>query len=294
MAAVRSFSGGDMPLLTCYLDESGDTGSLPTSTSPIQPLICLMGLTLDATYLRPFTAEFLELKTRFFPGRFGAKYKHTHLSKLLEEIKGSDLRAAFRTDDHDRKHHHIGFFDALLDFVASYDCRIFGRVWIKGIGAALKGTAVYTYSAQKICETFNHLLEEANAQGIVIADSRFPKKNREVSFSVLTLKLSLAGDACPRIIEAPTFGHSENHAGLQICDLLCSGLLFPIAAYTYCTGYVANIHVHDGYAVLKQRYASKLRERQHRYWDAQEEKFVGGLVVNDGIAKRSGAVLFRN
>jgi len=253
-----------------------------------------MGLTLNTAYLRPFTAEFLDLKTRFFPGRFGARYQHTHLSKLLEEIKGSDLRAAFRSDDHDRKHHHIGFFDALLDFIASYDCRIFGRIWIKGIGVPFNGTAVYTYSAQNICGTFNHLLEQKDDYGIVIADSRFPKENRGVSFSILTQKLSVVGDARPRIVEAPTFGHSENHAGLQVCDLLCSGLLFPIAAYTYCTGHVTNIHVHPGFSILKQRYASKLRDRQHRYWDLDDERWLGGLVVNDAILKRSGTHLFRN
>jgi hypothetical protein len=179
------------------------------------------------------------------------------------------------------------------DFVASYDCRIFGRVWIKGIGAPFNGTAVYTYSAQNVCETFNHLLQQKDDRGIVIADSRFPKENRGVSFSILTQKLSMTGDACPRIIEAPSFGHSENHAGLQVCDLLCSGLLFPIATYTYCTGYVTNVHVSEGFAALKQRYAPKLRERQHRYWDPENERHTGGLVISDPIARRSGAHLFR-
>lgn len=280
-------------MLVCYLDESGDTGSLPTNISLIPPLICLLGMTLNATYLRAFSTEFLDLKTRFFPGRFGAQYRHTHLSKLLEEIKGSDLRAAFRGTDHDRKHHHIGFFDALLDFVASYDCRILGRVWIKGLGAAFNGTSVYTYSAQNMCETFNHLLQRKDEEGIVIADSRFPKENRGVSFSMLTQKLSVTGDALPRILEAPIFGHSENHAGLQVCDLLCSGLLFPIAAYSYCTDHVTSIHVHPGYSVLKQRYAIKLRDMQHRYWDADNERWSGGLVVSDALLHRPGGHLFR-
>jgi hypothetical protein len=31
----------------------------------------------------------------------------------------------------------------------------------------------------------------------------------------------------------PTFGHSENHAGLQLADLVCSALLFPMAMDAY-------------------------------------------------------------
>ena len=280
-------------LIACYLDESGDTGVLPGASSKIPPLICLLGLTLDARYLRAFTSEFLDLKSRFFPGLFGEKYGHTRLSRLLQEIKGSDLRAVFRTDDKKRHHHHIGLFDALLDFVQSYGCKIFGRVWIKGIGEPFNGTAVYTNSAQSICETFNHLLDEQHDHGVVIADSRFPKENRGVSFSILTQKMSLAGDACPNIVEAPTFGHSENHAGLQVCDLLCSGLLFPIAAYTYCHGIVESVHVHKGYEPLKQRYAQKLRDLQHRYWDDDEKKWSGGVIVSDSLTKRPGSHLFR-
>jgi len=134
---------------------------------------------------------------------------------------------------------------------------------------------------------------EQTCQSLLIADSRFPKENRGVSFSILTQKLSVTGDSRPRILEAPTFGHSENHAGLQVCDLLCSGLLFPIAAYTYCTGHVTNIHVSPGFSALKQRYISRLKDRQHRYWDYENEKHVGGIIVNDGIAKRTGAHLFR-
>ncbi len=144
--AAWSFKGA-LNVLACYLDESGDTGTLPTATAPIQPLICILGLSLPLPYLRPFTLEFLDLKARFFPGLFTGTLK---LSRILTEIKGADIRAAFRTNDHARRHLHIGFLDALLHVVESYDCRIFGRVWIKPIGVKLDGVAVYTYSAQSI------------------------------------------------------------------------------------------------------------------------------------------------
>lgn len=277
-------------MIVSYLDESGDTGSLPTPDSPVQPLLCLLGLTLDHRYLRPFTLEFIDVKKRFFPGLFVGTLR---LSGILTEIKGSDIRAAFRTDDHDRRHHHIGFLDALLDLVENYRCRIFGRVWVKAIAGRFDGVAVYTSSAQSICSTFNHLLNVNDELGVVIADSRTFVENRAVSFSILTQKLGLVGDAFPHIVEAPTFGHSNNHAGLQVCDLLCSGLLFPISAYTYCTGYVDNVHVHPNYALLKKRYAARLQGLQHRYRDQDTGRWMGGLVVSDPLGHKSAAHLFR-
>ena len=134
-------------MVICFVDESGDTGSLPSAVSPVQPLLCLLGLTLDHQYLRPFTLEFIDLKRKFFPGLFTGSLR---ISGILTEIKGADIRATFRRADRERRHHHIGFLDALLDLVTSYRCRIFGRVWIKGIAEPFNGISVYTSSAQGI------------------------------------------------------------------------------------------------------------------------------------------------
>src|SRR5262249_13118462 len=150
----------------------------------------------------------------------------------------------------------------------------------------MKGVALYTFSAQNICGTFDHMLDQKGEIGMVVADSRMPSQNSGVSFSVLTRKLSVAGDACPRIVEAPTFGHSENHAGLQVCDLLCSGLLYPIAAHVYCAGYISNIHVQPGYSLLRSRYMPRLGQRQYRYYDTTRAKWVGGITVADHLASR--------
>jgi len=45
-----------------------------------------------------------------------------------------------------------------------------------------------------------------------------------------------SGDLYDRLIELPTFAHSDNHAGLQVADAMCSALLTPIAVNTYCAG----------------------------------------------------------
>jgi hypothetical protein len=39
----------------------------------------------------------------------------------------------------------------------------------------------------------------------------------------------------------PLFGHSDNHAGIQAADLLCSAFLFPMATYMYCLGHIKTI-----------------------------------------------------
>src|SRR5467141_3622389 len=114
---------------------------------------------------------------------------------------------------------------------------------------------------QTICETFENLLSTAGDSGMVICDSRDPFKNAEVSHSIFTQKFKAGGDQYPHLVEMPTFGHSENHVGLQIADVLCSALLFPMACYVYCTGYVHNLHVRPGFAVLKARYGGRLERR---------------------------------
>lgn len=88
------------------------------------------------------------------------------------------------------------------------------------------------------------------------------------------------------------FGHSLNHAGLQIADLIASALLFPMAAYRYCLGHVQNVHVDQNFGHLTQRYGARLKALQYRYPDA-EGRWRGGITVDDRIGKQSGGLLFR-
>src|SRR5665213_2818790 len=92
-------------------------------------------------------------------------------------------------------------------------------------------------------------------------------------------------------MELPTFGHSENHVGVQLCDLILSGLIVPIAAHVYCSGHVTNVHVQPGYAQLRTQFADRLKDMQHRYQD-DTGRWKGGITVSDGIARRSSSLLF--
>ena len=97
-----------------------------------------------------------------------------------------------------------------------------------------------------------------------------------------------------RLVELPTFGHSDNHAGLQICDIVCSGLMYPIACFAYCTGHVNNVHVQSGASRLRSRYGQQLKDLQHRYYDVGTKHYVGGVVVSDAVNQKSGALMFGN
>lgn len=89
----------------------------------------------------------------------------------------------------------------------------------------------------------------------------------------------------------PTYGHSENHVGIQLADLICSALLFPMAAYAYCHGHVTSVHVRPGHVTLRARYGLRLRALQHRYVDSGHWR--GGITVADAIARRPGCHLFQ-
>ena len=279
-------------LQVCYIDEAGDLGELGDPPRPNdQPVLVLGGLFLDVANLPSLTNNFLDLKHRYFPGLAYPSYKF--LDRILPEIKGSDIRRNATCGNARQRRHAIGFLDNLLGLLRRNDVRLVARIWVKGIGGRFDGTAVYTSSIQGICEYFEHWLINRNDAGICIADSRNKFKNVNVSHSIFTKKLSAVAPSYQRLIELPTFGHSENHAGLQICDIVCSSLLYPISCYSYCTGHVNNVHVQPRGVDLKNRYGEQLKDLQYRYQNPESQRYEGGIVVSDELEHRSGSLMFR-
>lgn len=273
----------------CYVDESGDSGVLPSATSPVQPALVIAGLVLDHRDLPAITEQFVEIKRRRFPSSRRPRY----LDSILSEIKGSDVRKDACAASRNRRRHAFGFLDEIISLLEQHDTRLVGRSWIKGIGKPFDGRAVYTYSVQSLFTSLQHYLQSIDDIGIFIADHRSHQLNRNVSHSVFTQKFKTAGDDFDRIVDLPTFAVSDNHAGLQLCDLLCSALLFPMSMHAYCLGHVDNLHVRPGYRQMRDRYANRLKALQYRYRDA-EGLWRGGITVTDGLlASRTGAELFR-
>ena len=235
------------------------------------------------------THDYLNLKHRFFPN---LNYPSTRrLDRILPEVKGAEIRKHVTRGNARQKLHAVGFLDRIMGLLWRHDVRVVARVWIKAPGWPFEGTAVYTSSIQRLCTYFEHYLTKLDSSGVCIADSRSKSKNLRVSHSVFTQKFSVAPNY-ERLVELPTFGHSDNHAGLQICDIVCSALLYPIACFAYCTGHVNNVHVQPGASRLRHRYGQQLRGLQHRYYDAGVRRYVGGVTVADYLNQRSGTLMF--
>ncbi len=139
---------------------------------------------------------------------------------------------------------------------------------------------------------FQQYLTEEDDVGMVICDNRTHSLNRNVSHSIFTQKFKKTGDDIDRIIDLPTFAVSDNHAGIQVCDLLCSALLYPMFVHAYCAGYVNNLHVQLRYIDIRSAFSARLKDMQYRYKDPNGI-WRGGITVSDNLAARPGSVLFQ-
>jgi len=166
----------------------------------------------------------------------------------LVEIKGAELRRSIAEGTARERHHAVGFTDCVLGLLRKSGARLQARILVKGIGKPIDSHALYTASVQALCTGFQSALSRANDIGLVILDSRRKPQNTRVVHPVFTQKYKVAGDSYSRIVTSPTFGHASSHPVLQLTDIACSALLFPIAIQTYCTGHVTNLHVRPGYA----------------------------------------------
>lgn len=277
-------------MYVCYVDESGCMGALPSAVSPVQPVFVLAGVILGQAHLHDFTVDLLHLKRRFFPRKL--PISADFLDWVLVEIKGAEIRGQLRRHGRDRRRHAIVFMESLLRLLETHSARIVGKLFVKGIGGRFDGRAVYTTSVQVICSSFQQYLATAADTGVVILDSRAKHTNVNVSHSIFTQKFQARGDRYARIPEMPAFGHSENHAGIQAADLLCSAFLFPMATSAYCLGLVNNVHVSPTYQCVGAMFGQRLRALQFRYEEAPG-KWRGGITVSDGISQRNGGLLFQ-
>ncbi len=271
----------------CYVDEAGCPGALPAATSNVQPVLAVLGVSLPQERLSDVTLEFLKQKQRFFPGRTSGDF----LDLVLPEIKGADLRRDAARPSRRKWRPALQFLGEVFRLLVAHQAVVFGRVWIKAPGAAFKSRAVYTSSVQAICTTFQTQLEAVEERGLVIADSRSKGQNANVAHSVFTQKYRTSGDPFARIVEMPTFGHSDNHVGLQIADLLASAIVFPLAVESYSKGHVAGVHTARDYSRIKRRFGRPLQSLQYRY-QRDDGRWAGGLTVSDPLAQRSGRHLF--
>ncbi|MCU1717298.1 DUF3800 domain-containing protein [Pseudomonas sp. 5P_3.1_Bac2] len=265
----------------CYIDESGDSQQVNSATHNQQPMLVIAGLFVDAGCINRLTEDFIRLKRKYYPKRFATV--HHALDVLLTEIKGSDIRTDIRKNPVNSPitQHHFRFLDEVLAICKAQNVKLVSRIWVKSYGQHLNDKSVYSISAQNIAKRFQHYLIEQSSRGMIIADFRDPVRNRYVAHSVFTQKHKLGngGDAYPSIEETAVFGISDNHACLQITDLICSSLLAPIAGRAVCNGPFNNVHTHAHYDAIAQRYTKRIRAMQFNCsYDGQR---LWGVTVKD-------------
>lgn len=246
----------------------------------------IAGLVIPASALSSLTNDLLALKQRFYPNRVLPR-----LDYLLQEIKGSELRADIRKSNIRRRKHSLTVLDQTVSIITRHDARLVGRIWVKAPGVALEPSATYTFSIQDVARHFNHFLEANNSEGLILGDSRNHQQDIRVAHSVFTLKHKTTGDELPRILESVVFGKSDNHAGLQLADIVASGLLFPMAARAYCAGHASRHHASPRFDALRERYTAPLKQLLYTY-KTDNGKTRGGLTVSDKLNKKPSSLLF--
>ncbi|ASK97637.1 DUF3800 domain-containing protein [Xanthomonas campestris pv. merremiae] len=269
-----------MEFALSYLDEAGCLGTLQSSTSQIQPVFVLSALFIDESNIRELTTEFVRLKTLYFPDKFD-KLTH-HLEAMRIEVKGAELKKALRGDRTTRARQTAErFLDAIIDLLLRMEAKVVSRIWIKGIKDPFNGRSIYTATTQFIARDFERYLRERHARGLIIADFRDPGSNTHVSHCIFSQKFRRKNGRAPyrSLVESPVFGISDNHAGLQIVDLLSSALICPIATFTYCKGFVTNGSVSEKDCLIKARYKKRLRKLEFRV--VSNGKMRYGFSVSD-------------
>lgn len=271
-----------------YLDEAGCTGIL---SPKIQPAFCMLGLIAPLQTVPAITRQFLELKREFNPS-IAAQLKHD-LDIILYEVKGSSLKRDIRSN-RSTKRRAFGFLDKIFNIIEHHNCHIIARCHVKGFDKEFDGQAIYTSATQQICRSFQHFLNNnQSTSGLLIADSRRHRENTSVYHSIFTKKYKQTGDEYPNIMHPPLFGHSENHVGLQLADLIVSAVLMPIIIHVYCTNQMNNAHIRYEYSKVQDRYAERLKQLQYRY-QIETGAFKGGITVQDNLLQsRSAKEIFR-
>ena len=274
----------------CYVDESGTPQTLVATDPEQQPVIVIAGVSLPERDLTAITHEWIKLKTRFYPNL--AKTGHGWLDAILTDVKGTTVRRHFRANATQRqKQHAIGLIDGTLNLMERHDGKLLGRVWVKPLNREHNAMAMYSVSLQFICAAFDASLPD-DERGMVVVDSQTYRHNHQLAHSIFTQRFGKTPKHSG-LVDMPVFGHSDNHAGLQIADTLCSAVLAPIACAVYANSYSAwNQHCDPGYLDIRTEFGQRLEALTFPAPSAGPGTATSSLVVSDPVGKRGAHLMW--
>ena len=271
----------------CYVDESGGTED-PELRDDSTPVMVITGLILDSADLPSITTDFLQLKRTFFPAKFS---QGRALDHILPEIKGTQILSMTRSPSRNKRRQANQFLEEILNILEINNAKLLSKIWVKKSGQSLNPKSTYSFAIQDFFTYFNNYLLETDSEGFVIADSRDHDKNRGVSHSIFTQKYRSGVDPYPHIPETLAFVTSDNHAGIQIADLVASSLLFPIATAVFSPERPGNIHSPRVYLATSEKFSQKIKNLQYRY-KSEPGRWVGGITVRDQHGGKPSGLLF--
>ena len=283
--AAPAISAPTVGRAACYVDESGKAETLTRADAQQQPVVVIAGVTLPESELADVTHEWIELKSRFHPG-LARGGKNGWLDGILHDLKGTTLRRGFRATGSNRQHKHaVGLIDETLRLLEQHDGRILGRIWLKALDTPNDDLRMHTSSLRFICAAFHSRLGD-DEHGMVVVDSQTYQHNHRLAHSTFTLRFARK-PSYERLVNVPVFGHSDNHAGLQIADLLCSAVLAPIACAAYADGYASwNTHCDPGFLDIRERFGERLERLTYGWHNTRLGRKSSSIVVHDPNAKR--------
>ncbi|MGO9763791.1 MAG: DUF3800 domain-containing protein [Solirubrobacteraceae bacterium] len=274
----------------CYVDESGTAQKLVNTDPEQQPVIVIAGVSLPEGDLTAITHDWINLKTKFYPSI--AKRGHGWLDAILADVKGTKVRSRFRSRaTHRQKRQAVALVDATLALLEHHHAKILGRIWIKPLDFEHNGMSLYATSLQFICAAFDSGLP-SNERGMVVVDSQTYRHNHQLAHSIFTQRFGMQPKHCG-LVDMPVFGHSDNHAGLQIADLLCSAVLAPIACAVYAGAYAGwNQHCDSAYIDIREQFGQRLEALTFTCPNQRTGKPCSSIVVRDPVGRRGTRLMW--
>lgn len=269
-----------------YIDESGGTEDplQDKSSTPVRTIVTLM---VPASAIPQLTRDYVALKTKYF---YQKMQSARSLDLILAEVKGSELLKMTRSSSRNKRRAADRFRTELLRLVANHGGLITARVWVKSHGQSLDDRKTYGQAMQDASQHFNALLEERDDIGVIVADSRNHESNRQVAHSVFTQMWRAGTNPYPRVAEVPMFAASENHAGIQIADLIATTLVFPMSIAAFCVPVRGNVHDPRRYAEVRRKFSSHLRQVAYKY---KADKWTrGGIKVSGDLGTKTQSMFF--
>lgn len=268
----------------CYVDESGKADLLTEAERDQQPVLVVAGVSLPECVLEKATHEWLVLKKHYYPSS-AANSRGGWLDTILHGLKGTTVRNGFKISATNRQRKNaIGFLDNTLKILERHDAKIIGRIWMKRLNIENDGMAMYGTALQHICAAFDAVLP-ADERGMVVVDSQTYRHNSQLAHSMFTQRFG----KMPKhrgLVDMPVFGHSDNHAGLQMADMICSAMLAPIACAVYAGQYKSwNRHCNSGFIDIREEFGTRIADRTF-VWKDSHGQDIPSLVLSNPVSRQ--------